>query len=125
MTARPKGADGDHDRGVAAFLDRLPRQMTYTQMAAACLERFGADGAWSRTKIAEYWKSRHPRGVGRVSRIDLDPELRDFVEDRLGRLTLDELAEACGERFGPERSPSWSAIQRYAQRRRSCNRTQE
>ncbi len=98
------------DAEVGEFLDRLPRHITYNEMASACARQFGAERAWSRTKIVRYWNATHPARKGKTARIDLDPEVRDFVEDRLGRMTLDELVVACRDRFGPERSPSSTGI---------------
>lgn len=106
------------DQGVVDFLDRLPRHLPHSEKAAACLEQFGAARAWDTDKVARYWKWRHPKGTGRTTRIALDADLRDFIEDRLGCVTLDELTDACRERYGQDRAPSWSAIQRYAKRRR-------
>lgn len=106
------------DDEVAAYLDRLPRHLTYSQMAEACERRFGKTRAWSRSKIIRYWEAAHPPGKGTSSRIDKDAELRDFVTDRLGRMTFDELVRACRERFGTAHSPSRSTLHRYSQRLR-------
>lgn len=108
------------DEEVAGYLERLPRHLTYSQMAEACERRFGERRAWSRSKIADFWSSAHPPRKGSSSRIDLDTELRDFIEDRLGRFSITALESACRERFGAERSPSWSAIQRYWKRTRNA-----
>lgn len=49
------------------------------------------------------------------SRVERDPEIRDFIHSVRGCATVDQLVEACQERFGP-RCPSRSAIHRYIQR---------
>lgn len=110
------------DAEVREFVEGLPIQATYSEMAAACLERFGPERAWSRTKIICYWQSHHPVGERSRSRIDLDPEVRDFVVDRLGRITILGLVAQCRERFG-NRAPSKSGLDRFWQRwRRSVGK---
>lgn len=104
------------DEEVATFLNRLPRHLTFSEMAAACLERFGAERAWSRSKIIRYWEDSHPVRKGRASRVDLDDEVRAFLNDLVGRQTLKQLVAACQKKFGLERSPSRSTIHRYWQR---------
>ena len=87
-------------------------------METACRERFGEARAWSRDRIIRYWKKSPPVVKGKPSRIDTDAEIREFVEDRLGRLTLGQLAAACREAFGPKRAPSRSAIHRHSMKLR-------
>lgn len=110
-----------NDLEVRAFIDGQDRHATYTEMAEACLERFGAERAWSRSKIIRYWQSSRPIIKGRPQRVDEDPDVRTFVEDRLGRLTLDEIVALCREAFGG-RAPSRSAIHRYWQRTRGSGK---
>lgn len=88
------------DKAVASFLEALPHTMTYSAMASACAEEFGAERSWSRTKIARYWGKTHRIRKGRPSRIDMDAKVRDFVEDRLGRRPYYEIAAECREVFG-------------------------
>lgn len=106
------------DREVAAFIDGLPRYLTYSEIRSALVRRFGENRAWSELAIVEYWTTRSPQRRRHLSRFDRDPELTAFVADRLDRLTLDDLAAACRERFGAERAPSRSALHRHAIRRR-------
>jgi hypothetical protein len=47
------------------------------------------------------------------SPIDRDPELAAFIADRLGMAKLAEIRSACVAEFGPDRTPSRSAIARY------------
>lgn len=102
--------DAFDDEEVERFVERLPRSLTFTAMASACLEQFGPERAWSRSKIIRYWQATHPIRKGRASRLDLDPEVRDFVEDLLGRVTIESLVTRCRERFGTERTPGKSSI---------------
>lgn len=112
------------DEEVRGFLDHLPRHLTFSEMASACLDRFGVERTWSRSKIIRYWDVARPVHKGRASRVDMDEEVKGFLEDLFGRLTLNELTAACRERFGKERSPSRSSIHRHWLRsRRSRSRT--
>lgn len=104
------------DREVREFLERLPR-IPYSAMAAACLAQFGAARAWPRDKIMAYWRLAHPIRQGGVSPIEFEPDIRDFIEDRLGAMTLDDIVQACRETFGG-RAPSRSAIGRYSRAQR-------
>jgi hypothetical protein len=115
----------DADTDMKAYLDQLPRHLTYSQMAEACLRRFGQRRAWSRTKIEQYWAMLHPPCNKPLSRIAADHEVRDFIDDRLGRLTLDMIVVSCRGQFGVERTPSRAAIHRYWQRSRQQNASRE
>jgi len=55
-------------------------------------------------------------GFGGVSPIDRDPELADFIRERLGRMELARIAAVCALRFGPDRAPSKSAVHRFWKR---------
>lgn len=67
--------------------------------------------------IARYWSRTHPRRKGRPSRLDRDPEIRAFVEDRLDRMTLEQIVRECRDRFD-DRAPSKSAVHRHWNRLR-------
>src|SRR3954471_5958347 len=54
-----------------------------------------------------------PAFRGNVSRIDRDPALAAFIKERLGRIALADIVAECRAKFGPERAPSRSAIQRF------------
>ncbi|WP_096700196.1 hypothetical protein [Magnetospirillum sp. 15-1] len=101
------------DEEVREFVDQLHRLATYSEMAEVCLEKFGPDRAWSRSKIVRYWQTERPAHKGYRNRIDGNKELRNFIDERLGRLTLDELATECVKEFGAKNSPSRSSIHRY------------
>jgi len=59
-----------------------------------------------------------PPGSGPKSfKVESDPALADFVDQRLGREPLLQIAAACRREFGPARAPSKSAIHRYWHRR--------
>lgn len=110
--------DAFADEEVRVFLDLLPRHMTYSGMAAACLQQFGESRAWSRSKIGRYWDAFHPSGKGRASRIDFDPEVAEFIDTRIGRFTLNAIVKECQGLFGSERTPSKSSLHRYWKRSR-------
>ena len=105
----------DRDQEIAAYIENLPRHLTFSRIAEQLRCRFGPR-AWSRSRIVRYWYTLHPNGRRPVSRLDADPEVRAFVEDRLGRLTLDGVLAECRRRFGPQRTPSKSSLQRHWQK---------
>lgn len=51
----------------------------------------------------------------RLSKVEADPEVRNFIHGLRGRRSIEQIAEDCRERFG-KRAPSRSAIQRYCLR---------
>lgn len=53
---------------------------------------------------------------GRLSQLDKDPEVRAFILDRRGTDDMDRIREAAIERFGAERVPSRSAVNRMVVR---------
>ena len=46
-------------------------------------------------------------------RVDHDEEVRAFITECLGRMTAPQAVTACQERFGAERTPSKSAVDRF------------
>lgn len=108
----------DKDRAIEAFILAQPRTVPYSGLEASIRERFGADCGWDRDRIAAYWRRATTVRPGTVCRLDQDHELRRFIEDRLFRLTLDELRTACVEEFGPDRAPARSSLHRYSQKLR-------
>jgi hypothetical protein len=100
---------------IKEFILSCPRSMTYREIELAIRDKFGDDRAWSHTRIVNYWQSVKFAHKGSPSRIDRDFEVRSFVGERIHRLTLSELAEACRARFGRERAPSRSSLGRYSQ----------
>lgn len=61
-------------------------------------------------------------GQGSTSPIDRDPELAAFIRPLLGREPVARIVAICAAKFGPDRTPSKSAIHRFWQR---CNALQE
>jgi hypothetical protein len=102
----------EKDPDIADYIENLPRHLTFTRIAEACRKQFGSR-AWSRSQIMRYWRASHPVKTGRKLRVDIDAEVRAFVDDRLGRMTLREIAAKCVATFGSERAPSRSGIHRY------------
>lgn len=99
------------DQEIKAFLNKLPRQLPFTIIAAACRSQFGRR-AWSRRQIVRYWLTyRVPKG--RSSKFDRDAELRRFIDDRLGPFTVDETRTACLAKFGPARTPARATLYTY------------
>jgi len=56
--------------------------------------------------------------LGRLAKIDADPELRAWIEARILGATFEALADQARAAFGPDRAPSSSAVYRYWQRHR-------
>lgn len=112
--------DGDpfSDAEQREFIESLPHQFSYSEIEVRCREKFGPRG-WLAAKIADFWNRNHPPRVGGRSKIYDDKEVRDFIEDRFGRLTLDEIHAACLERFGPDRTPSRTSIHDHWKRLRA------
>lgn len=54
-----------------------------------------------------------PGHGGTRSKLESDPAMAAFVVERLGKMTLQQIAEACRGEFGPGRAPSRSAIHVY------------
>jgi hypothetical protein len=54
------------------------------------------------------------------SPIEVNHEISTFIDARLGKMFISEIAKACRQEFG-DRAPSKSAIHRYWQRRRDVN----
>jgi hypothetical protein len=114
------GIDAGEDAEVQAFIDRLPQHLAYSEMAARCLEEFGPQRAWGRERITRHWLRGNPVRRGVASKVIADQDIRDFIEDRLGRFTLDVITADCKARFGADRAPSRSVIHRYWVRWRSA-----
>lgn len=104
------------------FIESLPLRLPYSAIEEKCRERFGAERAWPALKIADYWGRHHAPRHGVPSKIYGDLEARKFIEDRLGRFTLDEIHAECLARFGPERTPSRSSIGAHWERLRAARR---
>ena len=63
------------------------------------------------TRSITEWRRLHLPGS--PSKIQIDPELRAFVDERLPTMTLKQIAAACVKRFGRKRAPGKSAVHRY------------
>lgn len=101
------------DSDIREFIAACPRQMTHSELEVAIQARFGADRAWSRSRIVAFCLEATTEKISR-SPIILDRELCAFIDDRLFRFTLDEIVLECRDLFGRARAPSRSAIHRYA-----------
>lgn len=53
---------------------------------------------------------------GPVSKIDADPELKEFIHSLPAYHGVEQIAAMCVERFGVDRAPSKSAVHRYLQK---------
>lgn len=57
------------------------------------------------------WREQHRASL--PHKVLRDPEVEAFVETALPSMTFKAIADACLERFGPERAPGKSAVHRY------------
>lgn len=105
----------EHDQEVEDFIRSCPRTMTYSEIGRTIQERFGQARAWSRTRIFEFWTEVSGDSKGRPGKMDTDPEVLHFVDDRIGRMTYSEIEAEGRQRFGP-RAPSRSVLHRYHQK---------
>lgn len=112
----------DHDAQIAAWVDAQPRQLTFTELAAACRAAFGPEHAWDADRLRRYWHTAHQ--VMTRSPIERDAELLAFLRERMGRLTVAELLRECSTRYAAGRVPSRSALYRWISRERSRMRQQ-
>jgi hypothetical protein len=67
-----------------------------------------------RAKVLVEWRRQHRRGT--PSLLEVDQELRDYVDREITKRTFAELALMIRETFGPERSISKSSLGRYWRR---------
>ena len=107
------------DEEVRRFVDGQPSHLTFSEIAALTRVKFG-DRAPSQDQIERHY---HASGNGRKwkpSKIDRNGPLRLFIENRMGRLTLDETLAAVVAEFG--RVTSRTAIHRFWTRRRALER---
>lgn len=72
-----------------------------------------------RRRLAELTVARAAFERPPASPIERDPELATFLAERLGRATGEAILVECRSRFGPARTPSRSALDRYWRRLRA------
>ncbi len=109
----------ERDQEVEDYIRSCPSSMTWSEIVQAIRDRFGEARAWSRTRIVEFWNAVRDAHKGRPGKLDRDPEVLHFVEDRLGRMKYEDIADACREHFG-DRAPSRSSIHRHHQKARKA-----
>jgi hypothetical protein len=103
-----------NDPEIRAFV-ALSRAGSYSEMAADCLARFGAERAWPAALLAEVRREVRPPRPGTRSPAGEDSEVMAFIEDRADLVALDALVSAGRARFGRSRFPSRSALHRLIQ----------
>jgi hypothetical protein len=115
MRAREPAVPDAGDREQEAAVRRMPPGVPAEAVAARLRRRFGAERAWSAEAVARFRLVHAPLlARGRIKR---HPQLRAFVDARVGAMTLDAIAREMRERFG-DGVPSRSALQRYIARAR-------
>ncbi len=108
--------DRTDDPAVVAWVEAQPRHLTYSELAAACLQVFGPARAWNAERLRRYWQQHHPTLT--QSLIDRDPEIVSFLRERVGRISVDQMLEQCRAFYSRDRVPSRSAVYRWVQRER-------
>lgn len=91
---------------------------TIKAIHTACVARFGAVRAPSRTCLATHLQrlGRDGRNDG-IGLFDRDQEVRAWICDAAHSLPLESLLNACRERFGEARTPNAAAASRFLRRR--------
>lgn len=102
--------------------DAMQRALFAGRAARACLDEMNTalEGALETTREQGVYSAlqdaapldphRREHRPGRRAKLAADPELRAFVEARLGTMTFDQIAEAVANAFPPERRVRRSAI---------------
>jgi hypothetical protein len=90
---------------------------SFTDMAAEIAAVVGLDCAPSPKAVAEIHHEIYPPlGLLRRSRFDRRPEVVEFVADRFGLKSLDEIVRLGVEKFGAGNFPSRSGVGRMIMR---------
>jgi len=133
MTEPEKGPDGALGRGgalapragaeryeaVLSELSGLPARDALSVLHDAArhvLERCVAGGELGAVAVPEPELFEPKR---RRSKIELDPEIEEFLLSLRGRYGYVEVAKMCRERFGAARAPGKSSIARWHMKRRA------
>jgi hypothetical protein len=98
------------DAEVLAFI-AASRATTFSAMTAAIAAEFGPGRAWPVDMVAAVHHQVYPP-QDRRSPFEREPAVMAFIADRVGLITLREIARLGVERFGLGRFPSRSALGR-------------
>ena len=101
-------------RDIELFLQRAARwwRVTFDSIATRAAERFG-DAAPSVDEIATFI-CQFLCGKMNVNRLHRDPAMAAFARRcRASGMTIDAMQAACVQQFGPDRTPSRTALARY------------
>ncbi len=104
------------DEEIRAFVAAQPHRATYSEIAAALRGRFGAR-AWSAEEIRRHCIMQR-RAVGYQGTLANNPAMATFIRDRMDRLKMSEIVDACEAAFPGCRIPSRSAVHRFIQAER-------
>lgn len=101
------------DEITEAFVNSIKGELVYMRQAMARIEE-ALEGRVVTRKMLE--KLIGPAGLrGSRSKIDRDPEVRDYIFQQLSEAqgTIEEIAQRARDKFGKQRAPSGSALHRY------------
>lgn len=125
MTRYEPPPDLDYrDREVRALVERHRRKLSFKAISDLSRESFGNRRAWSPVKVNMYmyYTSRGRRNRLPTTIIGRDGQIRQFIENRAGQLSVSEIARLVGERFTGRRLPSRGSVARFiAKLRRERN----
>jgi hypothetical protein len=125
-TLRPPGdppvAPRNDDAAVRAAVIAMPASLSHAQVSARLRRQFGADRAWPAGMVRDFVLAHGATGLrgkaGERGRIEQNPQLRAFVDRRIGRGPLNDLLAMVHARFGSA-ALSRSGLHRYLQRERA------
>lgn len=108
------------DAEIAAFLDALPRELTYSDVGSRLRDACGTERAWPMARIrAHFAASAANRLPGRPSIIARDQELLAFVRERADLVPQSELLVGLRAAFTGRALPSRTALNRFVMRERA------
>ena len=109
------------DDELREYIDELAPKLADKEIHSACVKRFGNERTPSITSIQRYFDKKIKKGElaprpRKISKIEADPRLKEFVDDLLPNTGFVEISRLCHERFGSVIAPSHAAIGRYWQK---------
>lgn len=102
------------DRELAEWLRQNQTTGSIDEIRNACIEQFGESRVPSRSTVAGFLKSEGRKGrLGDKDFFSDKPEVASWLLAEYPKYRNDELRKLCLEKFGKERTPSRSSLQRF------------
>lgn len=102
------------------WLTQTAPHMTLSALHTACVARFGSKITHGRSALHRRLQHLGVATAGKSGRLALDPELATWMAAECHNGTLDQWHDAGVTRFGPDRTPSRSALHRYRRRQQGA-----